>query len=628
MRGDKCAFDHGPDPVVIENSALEKIVSRGGTTTTDVYNPMMNPPPPGVETSKAYGGASGVEGYNPEAPALTAPGVVSMDFSVPPPPLPAHLTTVSSVRVISHTVAANRAPSNLVPLHPIPITNFNPNAAPFLSRGIHQQDPLATSGAFAYNPIQQDGGPYFRRDARGGGRFRPYGIASRINPALCSLLVKGIPPEQNKIVTLDQHFGKFGQITNLHVQYEGRHDTALVTFKSRREALNAYKSTEPILNNRFIKVFWQTQPDQPTAGSGSVATGANTAAIEAPQSNLTTVIGDEAPKNENEVQHAPVAQPPFSKTFGTQNSTATEQKIDPETIPLESAIPTYGFQPSMPRRPVYNPRALAAKRRAEKESLMQLLEVHRRKTELYQKQMEQQKAVLVKIQQSDNKDIKKKFLDLVKKLDQSAKATKAEIEQLGKQIGIMQENQQKEEEALATKRKHSNGGIEVAAATKDDSNKKGINASTEVEKNGGEMPVAASTHHPSLAALNNKKLFRVVLVSGCPASLNDDLIVHMEKFGDLFDFDITPHNPNAPYTFTYKDAADAQKAVAEASSFSLAKLKVEWAPNSQKHERPVVPDGERKPDQQMTPAALLASLDDGDDEEEDTEAVAKDSDDE
>lgn len=61
---------------------------------------------------------------------------------------------------------------------------------------------------------------------------------------------------------LDQHFGKFGQITNLHVQYEGHSDAALVTFKTRREALNAYKSTEPIFNNRFIKVYWQTQPPE------------------------------------------------------------------------------------------------------------------------------------------------------------------------------------------------------------------------------------------------------------------------------------------------------------------------------------------------------------------------------
>lgn len=59
MRGDKCVYDHGPDPVVIENSALEKIVSRSVTSTANtvssIYNP-INPPPPGVEKS-SFGGA-------------------------------------------------------------------------------------------------------------------------------------------------------------------------------------------------------------------------------------------------------------------------------------------------------------------------------------------------------------------------------------------------------------------------------------------------------------------------------------------------------------------------------------------------------------------------------------------
>lgn len=67
-----------------------------------------------------------------------------------------------------------------------------------------------------------------------GGRFKPYGLGNR-NPASRSLLVrnfvlfyhikqiqvKKVPPELNKIAQLDQHFSKFGQVTNVQVQYEG-----------------------------------------------------------------------------------------------------------------------------------------------------------------------------------------------------------------------------------------------------------------------------------------------------------------------------------------------------------------------------------------------------------------------
>ena len=56
------------------------------------------------------------------------------------------------------------------------------------------------------------------------------------------------------------------------MQYEGRPDAALVTFKTRREAMNAYRSTEPILNNRFIRVFWQSQPNEQPEAAGEETT--------------------------------------------------------------------------------------------------------------------------------------------------------------------------------------------------------------------------------------------------------------------------------------------------------------------------------------------------------------------
>lgn len=53
MRGDKCPYDHGPDPVVVEDSALEKMVQMksgapGFNMAVSTYSP-LNPPPPGVD---------------------------------------------------------------------------------------------------------------------------------------------------------------------------------------------------------------------------------------------------------------------------------------------------------------------------------------------------------------------------------------------------------------------------------------------------------------------------------------------------------------------------------------------------------------------------------------------------
>lgn len=60
MKGDQCIYDHGPDPVVVDDIALEKMVTNGAkpavtqiATNFSVpppgYTP-LNPPPPGVDS--------------------------------------------------------------------------------------------------------------------------------------------------------------------------------------------------------------------------------------------------------------------------------------------------------------------------------------------------------------------------------------------------------------------------------------------------------------------------------------------------------------------------------------------------------------------------------------------------
>lgn len=72
----------------------------------------------------------------------------------------------------------------------------------------------------------------------------------------CALEVRKIPPALNIITHLNNHFGKFGKIVNIQVQFEGDPEAALITFSSHAEANAAYRSTEAVLNNRFIKMFW------------------------------------------------------------------------------------------------------------------------------------------------------------------------------------------------------------------------------------------------------------------------------------------------------------------------------------------------------------------------------------
>ena len=46
---------------------------------------------------------------------------------------------------------------------------------------------------------------------------------------------------------------------NLQVQFEGDPGSALVTFAENEEANAAFNSSEAVMNNRFIKVFWHME---------------------------------------------------------------------------------------------------------------------------------------------------------------------------------------------------------------------------------------------------------------------------------------------------------------------------------------------------------------------------------
>jgi len=75
----------------------------------------------------------------------------------------------------------------------------------------------------------------------------------------CSLEVKRIPCAQNTISDLNSHFVQFGKIINIQINFEDDPEAALITFSSPSEAYAAYKSTDAVLSNRFIRVFWHNK---------------------------------------------------------------------------------------------------------------------------------------------------------------------------------------------------------------------------------------------------------------------------------------------------------------------------------------------------------------------------------
>lgn len=96
------------------------------------------------------------------------------------------------------------------------------------------------------------------RGGRGRGRGgRGGGIGGRLGQSgVKQLAVRNIPPNQNNIAHINNHFAKFGNLVNVQVQFEGDPASALVTFSTVAEAEEAFNSPDAVLGNRFIKMFY------------------------------------------------------------------------------------------------------------------------------------------------------------------------------------------------------------------------------------------------------------------------------------------------------------------------------------------------------------------------------------
>lgn len=118
----------------------------------------------------------------------------------------------------------------------VPVTP-HPNSVDMVQQQVPPSNPLKRKQAFDFNRL---------------------GPKQRVmhNPANCSLELKKVPRILNNITQLNNHFCKFGKIVNIQVNFGGDPEAALVTFQMPSEAKAAYRSTEAVLNNRFIKVFW------------------------------------------------------------------------------------------------------------------------------------------------------------------------------------------------------------------------------------------------------------------------------------------------------------------------------------------------------------------------------------
>ncbi|XP_071442055.1 RNA-binding protein 26 isoform X2 [Hetaerina americana] len=346
MRGDLCPYDHGNDPVVLENVALSRVLAYGGAGTARVptqhppplppntppHPPPPPPPPPPVvvgaslshpppppqvvtgphhprgmmgphvgrphlhhhQAHHPVGGLSHPRGnmaeYNPDAPSME-PRVSwgRPHFRGPPPGMRGGMRHTVP-RQANYGSGGGNLASNAssgqqqhMPQRELISVPVSDNAHLLQPHKHAISDPPQPSFTNYKRPRLDNNGPYLTAleeteielECDVGSAKKKTGFDySRLgprknNPNNCSLELKKVPRGLNNITHLNNHFAKFGKIVNIQVSYEGDPEAALITFSSHAEANAAYRSTEAVLNNRFIKVFWHNKKNNEVIMSGN-----------------------------------------------------------------------------------------------------------------------------------------------------------------------------------------------------------------------------------------------------------------------------------------------------------------------------------------------------------------------
>uniref|UniRef100_A0AAZ3SJD5 RNA binding motif protein 26 n=1 Tax=Oncorhynchus tshawytscha TaxID=74940 RepID=A0AAZ3SJD5_ONCTS len=314
MRGDICPFDHGIDPVVVEDVNLPNMFQAPPPIPGVAQPPPGLPPPlppglpPGLPPSLPPvfylnlchppgppHQASGMDAP-PSSIANSVPTIVTTGTrpSIPQPPAPLFppgqydsdmynpedpSLTNTSRPVYRHRVNAQRP--NLIGLtmgEDLPHRDRDqmPNRMRIvLDSATRKRSAVSHHGAMLPKKPWADKPNFNQQNLQGGfhnknpqnqNQKAPFGSNTKLS-------VLQIPQGLNNISKLNQHFSKFGTIVNLQVTYGNDPEGALIQFDSHEEAKRALQSPEAVLNNRFIRVLWHCEDEMGQQGMGQQGMG-------------------------------------------------------------------------------------------------------------------------------------------------------------------------------------------------------------------------------------------------------------------------------------------------------------------------------------------------------------------
>ena len=447
MRGETCPWDHGIDPVVLEdinNPTLMTIQQQ------QQHLREYNPDAPDLWSRNNQGG------FGPRGPMGVGPRN-GVDFHGGPQHqrLPFRL---SSGQVVGGMVphGLNR---ELIPVpvmmdgqpvgmhHPMDgmMTGGGGGGGP-KRRYEDQNQPLVPGGGSMEGPPKRRplagrlggrmGGPV----QGGGGPGGPGGPMGQQN---CSLELRKVPRGLNSIAHLNNHFSKFGKIINIQVNYENDPEAAIVTFSCHAEANVAYRSTEAVLNNRFIKVFWHNSNKD---SNGKEAAAGGDGGKEDQGQGQGQHQGGRKP-NQYHLNNVLKKQEEKEKKEREEAGTGGEKDQGGANPGSAAAVPAVVASPGQLRLRMNNNRQVNRRKQEEQVKAVQMAQdLMKKKHDLLQEYLKQMRSCLDLIEKLDAQDPQRaKLLATLKELQSSIDKLRKEIAEDQKQLTAAQQGLQQQE---------------------------------------------------------------------------------------------------------------------------------------------------------------------------------------
>lgn len=226
MRGSLCSFNHGENAMVFSSSNASSVIGLTNSQTNSNLNSTLLPTSNQNQSKKQ----KFPEPYNPEEPEIDR-----QDY---------------------HSNDKRNGLANIYLSSEFNKNNSTNNQRPFDNDDKFDNKFNKKANNQSHQNRQTNSRPPFRPNNKRNNK--PYPNNTTDNSEKTTLMVSKIPVNLNTITNLNEHFSKFGTITNLKIHYDNDPESSLVEFSTNAEALAAYRSTEAVLNNRFIKVFWHS----------------------------------------------------------------------------------------------------------------------------------------------------------------------------------------------------------------------------------------------------------------------------------------------------------------------------------------------------------------------------------